>query len=82
MGGWHHRHGFGWTPGVGDGRAAWRAAVRGVAESDTPEPGRPGELRSTGSQSRTPGVTEQRRESSSAAERSVLLDPGPCSRPK
>ena len=32
MAGWHHRldgHGFGWTPGVGDDREAWRAAVHG-----------------------------------------------------
>ena len=35
---WHNGHGFGWTPGVGDGQRAWRAAVRGVAkESDTAE---------------------------------------------
>ena len=30
--GWHHQlngHGFGWTPGVGDGQEAWRAAVHG-----------------------------------------------------
>ena len=36
MVGWHHRlngHGFVWTPGVGDGREAWRAAVHGVAKS-------------------------------------------------
>ena len=36
--GWHHqldRHGFGWTPGVGDDREAWRAAVHGVAKSQT-----------------------------------------------
>ena len=35
--GWHHRlngHGFGWTPGVGDGQA-WRAAIHGVAKSRT-----------------------------------------------
>ena len=33
MVGWHHRldgHGFGWTPGVGDGRP-----VHGVAKSRT-----------------------------------------------
>ena len=36
MVGWHHRldgHGFGWTPGVGDGQGAWRAAVHGVTKS-------------------------------------------------
>ena len=36
MAGWHHRldgHEFGWTPGVGDGQEAWRAAVHGVAKS-------------------------------------------------
>ena len=30
MVGWYHQlngHGFGWTPGVGDGREALRAAV-------------------------------------------------------
>ena len=36
---WHHRlngHGFGWTPGVGDGqKEAWRAAIHGVAKSWT-----------------------------------------------
>ena len=40
MVGWHHRlnrHGFGWTPGVGDGQEAWRAAAHGVTESDTAE---------------------------------------------
>ena len=26
-------HEFGWTPGVGDDREAWRAAVHGVAKS-------------------------------------------------
>ena len=38
MVGWHHRlngHGFGWTPGVGDGQGAWRAAVHGVTKSQT-----------------------------------------------
>ena len=38
MAGWHHRLDgceFGWTPGVGDGREAWRAAVHGVAKSRT-----------------------------------------------
>ena len=36
MVGWHYRlsgHGFGWTPGVGDGQG--RAAVHGVAKSQT-----------------------------------------------
>ena len=35
MVGWHHRldgHGFGWTPGVGDGQGSW-----GRKESDTTE---------------------------------------------
>ena len=38
MVGWHHRldgHWFGWTPGVGDGPGGWRAAVHGVAKSQT-----------------------------------------------
>ena len=38
MVGWHHRlngHGFGWTPGAGDGQGTWRAAVNGVAETRT-----------------------------------------------
>ena len=38
MVGWPHRltgHGFGWTPGVGDGREVWRAAVHGVTNSWT-----------------------------------------------
>ena len=38
MVGWHHRlngHWFGWTPGVGDGREAWRAAIHGVTKSQT-----------------------------------------------
>ena len=38
MVGWHHRldgHGFGLTPGVGDGREAWHAAVHGVTKSRT-----------------------------------------------
>ena len=38
MAGWHHRldaHEFGWTPGVGDGQEAWRAAIHGVAKSRT-----------------------------------------------
>ena len=35
---WHHRldgHGFGWTPGVGDGQGGLSAAVHGVAKSRT-----------------------------------------------
>ena len=38
MAGWHHRldgHEFEWTLGVGDGQGGLRAAIRGVAESDT-----------------------------------------------
>ena len=38
MVGWYHQlngHGFGWTPGVGDGQEAWSAAVHGVAKSRT-----------------------------------------------
>ena len=38
MVGWHHRyngHGFGWTPGVGDGQEAWHIVVHGVANSRT-----------------------------------------------
>ena len=38
MVGWHHRLngcGFGWTPGVGDGQGAWRAAVHGVTKIRT-----------------------------------------------
>ena len=38
MVGWHHRldgHGFGWTPGVGDRQGGLRAAVHGVAKSQT-----------------------------------------------
>ena len=36
--GWHHRlngREFERTPGVGDDREAWRAAIRGVAKSQT-----------------------------------------------
>ena len=43
MVGWHHqlnRHGFGWTPGVGDGQGGLACllvcpAVHGVAKSQT-----------------------------------------------
>ena len=38
MVGCHHRldgHVFGLTPGVGDGREAWHAAVHGVTKSRT-----------------------------------------------
>ena len=38
MAGWHHRldgHKFEYTPGVGDGQGAWRAAIHGVAKSRT-----------------------------------------------
>ena len=37
--GWHHQlngHEIGYTPGVGDDREAWRAAVHGVAKNWTP----------------------------------------------
>ena len=38
MVGWHHQlngHEFERTPGVGDDREAWRAAVHGVAKNQT-----------------------------------------------
>ena len=38
MAGWHHRldaHEFEWTPGVGDGQGGLRAAIHGVAKSQT-----------------------------------------------
>ena len=38
MVGWHHQlngHGFSWTPGVGAGQGGLRAAVHGVAKSQT-----------------------------------------------
>ena len=38
MVGWHHQlneHEFEQTPGVGDGQEGWRAAVHGVAKSQT-----------------------------------------------
>ena len=36
--GWHHRldgHGFGWTPGVGDGQGGLECCTSGVAKSQT-----------------------------------------------
>ena len=38
LAGWHHRlnaHEFGWTPGVGEDREAWCAAIHGVGKSWT-----------------------------------------------
>ena len=38
MVGWHHQlngHEFEQVPGVGEGQETWRAAVHGVAESQT-----------------------------------------------
>ena len=38
MVGWHHQvdgHEFGWAPGVGLDRKAWRAAAHGVTKSWT-----------------------------------------------
>ena len=38
MAGWHHwldGHESEWTPGVGDGQEAWRAAIHGVTKSRT-----------------------------------------------
>ena len=38
MVGWHHRlngHGFGWTPGFGDGQRGMSADVHGVTKSWT-----------------------------------------------
>ena len=38
MVGWHHHldgHEFEQAPGVGEGREAWHAAVRGLTESQT-----------------------------------------------
>ena len=38
MVGWHHRfngHGFGWTPGVGDGQGGLACCIHGVAKSQT-----------------------------------------------
>ena len=32
---WLNRHGFGWTPGVGDGWRGWWAVVHGVTKSQT-----------------------------------------------
>ena len=38
MVGWHHwlnRHGFGWTPGVGDGQGGLACCIHGVARTQT-----------------------------------------------
>ena len=38
MVGWHHRldgHGFGWTPGVGDGQGGLACCTHGVSKSRT-----------------------------------------------
>ena len=38
MVGWHHQldgHGFGWTPGIGDGQGGCCAEVHGVSKSQT-----------------------------------------------
>ena len=38
MVGWHHQlngHGFGWTPGIGDGQGGLVYSVHGVAKSQT-----------------------------------------------
>ena len=38
MVGWHQQlngHGFGWTPGVGDGLGDWHGMVHGVTKSWT-----------------------------------------------
>ena len=38
MVGWHHRHnghGFGWTPGVGNGQGGLATVVHGVVNSQT-----------------------------------------------
>ena len=41
MVGWHHRlngHGFGWTPGVGDGQGVWACyGSLGCKDPDTTE---------------------------------------------
>ena len=39
MVGWHHRfdgHGFGWTPGVGDGQGGLARCGSWIAKSQTP----------------------------------------------
>ena len=40
MAGWHHQlngHGFGWTPGVGNGQGGLACLSMGSQESDTTE---------------------------------------------